>query len=140
MKSGIERIFVSLDAVSENATAIDTAAHLAAHWKAHLHGVFVEDEDLLNLAGLPFARQITLHSGAEPLTAEEVERHLHAAAETARRALTAAANKSHIAKLSPIKPGGGQLPASAILLRFTCLAAGFTSVVLPTPPQREAAY
>lgn len=91
MKSGIEKIFVSLDAVSENATAIDTAAHLAAHWKAHLHGVFVEDEDLLNLAGLPFARQITLHSGAEPLTAEEVERHLHAAAETARRALTAAA-------------------------------------------------
>ena len=91
MKSGVERIVVSLDAASENATAIDTAASLAAHWEAHLHGVFVEDEDLLNLAGLPFARQITLHSGAEPLTAEEVERHLRAAAETARQALGAAA-------------------------------------------------
>jgi nucleotide-binding universal stress UspA family protein len=91
MKSGVERIVVSLDAASENATAIDTAASLAAHWDAHLHGVFVEDEDLLNLAGLPFARQITLHSGAEPLTAEEVERHLRAAAETARQALGAAA-------------------------------------------------
>jgi K+-sensing histidine kinase KdpD len=91
VKSDIERIVVSLDAASENATAIDTAARLAAHWKAHLRGVFVEDEDLLNLASLPFARQVTLHSGAEPLAAEEVEGHLRVAAATARRALESAA-------------------------------------------------
>jgi K+-sensing histidine kinase KdpD len=91
VKSRIGRIVVSLDAASEIATAIDTAARLAAHWKAQLHGVFVEDEDLLNLAGLPFARQITLQSGAEPLTVEDVERHLRAAADRARRALATAA-------------------------------------------------
>jgi nucleotide-binding universal stress UspA family protein len=92
----IERIVVPLDAVSENATAVGTAARLAAHWKAHLHGVFVEDEDLLNLAGLPFARQVTLHSGAQPLTAKEVEGYFRVAADTARRALAAAAARHRV--------------------------------------------
>ena len=41
-------------------TAIDTAARLAARWRVPLHGVFIEDEELIGLAGLPFARQVTL--------------------------------------------------------------------------------
>lgn len=93
MSGPIERVVVPLDAAGENLTAIDTAARLAAHAKAPLHGIFVEDEDLLHLARLPFARQITLGARAEQLTTEHVELHLRIAAERARRELFAAAER-----------------------------------------------
>lgn len=91
MKRPIERIVVPLDAASEHRIAIETAARLAARAKAKLHGVFVEDQDLLRLANLPFARQFTLGSGAERLTTEQITLHLHVAAERARQELFAAA-------------------------------------------------
>ena len=71
MSGPIERVVVTLDAASENRPAIDTAARLAARTRTPLHGVFVEDEDLLHLAGLPFARQVTIGGGAEPLHARD---------------------------------------------------------------------
>ena len=87
----IERVVVPLNAASESLVAIETAARLAAHAGATLHGIFVEDEDLLHLASLPFARQFTLGADAEKLTTEHVELHLRIAAERARRDLLAAA-------------------------------------------------
>lgn len=96
MSGPIERVVVWLDAASENMTAIDTAARLAARVKAPLHGIFVEDQDLLHLARLPFARQITLGTGLEPFTAEQIELHLRAAAERARRDLLAAAKRHRV--------------------------------------------
>jgi hypothetical protein len=96
MSGSIERIVVALDAASESRAAISTAARLAARWKAHLHGVFVEDDDLLRLARLPFARQVTLGFGAEPLDLQQVERQMHAYAERARRELATAAKRHGI--------------------------------------------
>src|SRR5207253_4119602 len=89
----IERIVVSLDAISETHATIEAAARLAVRWNAALHGVFVEDEDLLRLAGLPFARQVSLGAGAEALTVVQAARQLRALAETARRELAAAARR-----------------------------------------------
>ena len=68
MSGPIERVVVTLDAASEYRTAIDTAVRLAARTGAPLHGLFVEDPDLLYLAALPFARQVTIGRGAEKLT------------------------------------------------------------------------
>jgi hypothetical protein len=96
MTGQIERVVVPLDAVSENRAAIDAGARLARHWRARLHGVFIEDEDLLRLAGLPFARQVSVGAGAERLTAEHAERQLRAFAEAARRDLAAAAGRHHV--------------------------------------------
>jgi nucleotide-binding universal stress UspA family protein len=92
----IERIVVPLDAVSENRLAIDAAVRLAARTKSLLHGVFVEDEELLHLASLPFARQVTLGGGVQPFTTESVEVHLRAEAERAQRKLFAAANRHRV--------------------------------------------
>jgi hypothetical protein len=89
----IERVVVALDAVSENRAAIDAAARLAARWKVRLHGVFVEDEDLLRLANLPFARQVSLGAGVEILTMPQAERQLRVFAERARRDVMAAARR-----------------------------------------------
>ena len=96
MNGSIERIVVALDATSENHAAIGTAARLAARWKANLHGVFVEDDDLLRLARLPFARQVTLGFGAEPLDLQQVEQQMHAYAERARLELAAAARRQGV--------------------------------------------
>jgi nucleotide-binding universal stress UspA family protein len=93
MAGPIERVVVPLDAASESRTAIETAARLAAHAKAPLHGVFVEDEDLLHVASLPFARQFTLGAHPEKLTTEHLELHLRVAAERARKEFFAAAKR-----------------------------------------------
>jgi nucleotide-binding universal stress UspA family protein len=96
MTQEIKRVIVPLEAASETATAIDTAAHLAARWRVPLHGVFIEDEELIILAGLPFARQVTLGAGLEPLTRDHVEDHFRAFAERARREFAAAADRHGI--------------------------------------------
>jgi hypothetical protein len=93
MTQGIKRVVVPLDAASEIGTAIDTAARLAARWRIPLHGVFIEDEELIGLAGLPFARQVTLGSGLAPLTKNHVEDCFRAFAERLRRELAAAADR-----------------------------------------------
>lgn len=93
MTGEIERVVVALDATSENRTAIATAARLAARWKTHLHGVFVEDDDLIRLANLPFARQVTLGFGVETLNLQQARRQMRAFAERARHELAAAARR-----------------------------------------------
>jgi nucleotide-binding universal stress UspA family protein len=108
----IERIVVPLDAASETATAIDTAVRLAARWHVPVHGVFIEDEELIGLAGLPFARQVTLGAGAERLTRDQVEDHFRAAAERARRELAAEAERRDVEWSFEVARG----PLTAVML------------------------
>lgn len=93
----IDRVVVWLDSASEIRTALATAARLAARAKAPLHGVFVEDEDLLRLARLPGMREITWKTGATRLAPGRIEEELRLAAEHARQELAAAANRRGLA-------------------------------------------
>jgi nucleotide-binding universal stress UspA family protein len=52
------RILVALDASPESLAALEHAANLAVRLEAELEGLFIEDEDLINLARLPFAREV----------------------------------------------------------------------------------
>lgn len=104
----IERVLVPLDAASDNRVAIDTGVRLAARAKAPLHGIFVEDEDLLHMAALPFARQVSLGVGAETLTRAQIELHLKAAAERARRDLAAAAKRHHVRATFEVARGASE--------------------------------
>ena len=79
--------------VQESAQAIralDAVAEAAAALEAELTGLFVEDVELLNFAGLPFAREIGVFS-AQALDVRTMERRFRYQAEEARRALAAAA-------------------------------------------------
>ena len=96
MTQEINRVIVPLDTASETSAAIDTAARLAARWRVPLHGVFIEDEELIGLASLPFAREVTLGAGLEPLTKDRVEDYFRAFAERARRELAAAAERHDV--------------------------------------------
>lgn len=93
MTRRVRRVVLRLDAASQSRPGIETAARLAAFWRVPLRGVFVEDEELLALAALPFALQVTLAAGRGALRRGEVEGHLRAFAERARRDLAAAAGK-----------------------------------------------
>jgi hypothetical protein len=94
---GSGRVLVALDASSESLAVLDQAATLAALLEAELAAVFVEDEDLLRLSGLPFAREFSLLTGGArvlDLATMEHEMRLHAG--QARQRLTAAANRRRL--------------------------------------------
>ena len=126
MAGPIERVVVPLDAASESLVAIETAARLAAHAKAPLIGIFVEDEDLLHLASLPFVRQVTLGAHAEKLTTEHLELHLRIAAERARRELFAAAQLHGVTASFEIVRGASTSALSAVSERDLVVACALT--------------
>lgn len=129
MSIAIERIVVPLDAVSEHQAAIDIAVRLAAQTGAPLHGVFIEDEELLHLAGLPFARQVTLGTGAKPVTTQEIEWQLRAAAERARKDLSAAAQQHQVKCSFEIARGGPTMIKSAATEGDLVVAGALTKPV-----------
>jgi len=90
----VSRVVIACDAVGENVSGIELAATLAAAWNAALYGVFVQDEGLLNLAALPFARHVTA-SGEVTGEMDEntVVHHFLAHADRTRAALEAAARE-----------------------------------------------
>jgi nucleotide-binding universal stress UspA family protein len=93
----IRRILVALDASTHSLAALEAAAALAASLEAELRGLFVEDINLLRLAGLPFARELHYPTaGDRPLERASMERQLRALAAQARQALAAVAGRRRV--------------------------------------------
>lgn len=80
------RIVVAFDASPGSRAALEAAAGVAARLDADLEGLFVEDEDLLRLAGLPFARALGA-GGHRGLDAASMERALREQGERAEQAM-----------------------------------------------------
>jgi nucleotide-binding universal stress UspA family protein len=90
----IKRILVALDASTHSLAALEAAASLAANLHAELIGLFVEDENLLHLAGLPFSHELSSSSAVrQPMSSEKMERQLRLQASQARRAMQMAAER-----------------------------------------------
>jgi nucleotide-binding universal stress UspA family protein len=90
----IRRILVALDASTHSLAALEAAADLAANLHAELIGLFVEDENLLHLAGLPFAQELSAPSAtSRPMSSKKMEHQLRLQASQARRALKMAADR-----------------------------------------------
>lgn len=84
----IRRILVTLESSDTGRSALDIAARLAAMLHAELEGVFVEDINLISLAGLPFLREIKSSSLIEEaVSPERMQRDLKAQARQAERML-----------------------------------------------------
>ena len=90
----IRRILVALDASTHSLAALDAAAGLAASLQAELIGLFVEDENLVHLAGLPFSHEVRSPSAArQPMSSDKMEQQLLLQGSQARRALAEAAER-----------------------------------------------
>jgi nucleotide-binding universal stress UspA family protein len=93
--SRFRRVVLELGHGAADPGTLRDAAALARWLDAELHALFVEDEALLALTALPFAREISpLSFRWRPLDSGRLEADLRAAAERARRQLaeTAAAH------------------------------------------------
>jgi Universal stress protein family len=82
------RIVVGLEALPRSRAALRAAADIAARTQAELIALFVEDANLLEWAGLPFAREVGFPSAvARTLDAAAMERRLRALAQQTERSL-----------------------------------------------------
>ena len=91
----IARVVIACDAVGENRSGIELAATIAAAWNAALHGIFVQDEGLLNLAALPFARHVMASGEVTTDMDESAAVHQFAAHADRTRAVLEAAAREH---------------------------------------------
>jgi hypothetical protein len=93
----IKRIIVSVDAAGISSSTLETAVLLASRLQADLCGLFIEDSELLQLAKLPFTREITLHTAlCRDLSSISIERNLNAMATQMRHTL------EQLAKISSV--------------------------------------
>lgn len=91
------RIAIALAAEGADPSALAAAAQLAASMQSEMAGLFVEDINLLRLAGLPFAREFSHFTNLERrLESSEIERQLKAQATAAQRALALAAEQAGV--------------------------------------------
>lgn len=96
--SPIQRILVALDASTSSLNALHTAVDLAAQFKAEVLGLFVEDVNLLRLAELPMAREISFYTpSARRLKPLEMELQLRIQAARIRRTLEKIAGQAGVA-------------------------------------------
>ena len=90
--AAIRHIMVTLNASESGRPPLETAVRLAAVLGARLEGVFVEDTNLIRLAGLPFLREVRPGSLAEEeISTQRMQRELRALARHAERMLEQAA-------------------------------------------------
>jgi nucleotide-binding universal stress UspA family protein len=94
MNAHIKRILVALDASAHSHAALEAAAALAAGLDAELLGLFVQDMELVQLAQLPFAREVGLTSaGSRALDPRSMEVALKVQAQKAKTAFEATAQR-----------------------------------------------
>ena len=82
----VRRIVVALDSSAHSRAAFEAAAMLAQRLDAELEGLFVEDIDLIKLAGLPFGNEVSFSTGeARPFDGGALEQQLAREVSRARR-------------------------------------------------------
>jgi nucleotide-binding universal stress UspA family protein len=119
------RILVALDGPPESRAALAAAARLGISTGAGLSGLFVEDVELLRLAGLPFAREAGLSSGVfRRLDRSGIELRFRVAAERSREALQEVAERSGLTSSFRVARGRVVPELLAAALEADVVAAG----------------
>lgn len=94
----MRRIAITLDAFEISAQAIEQAVQLAERMGAQLEGIFVEDIDLIQVAELPFLREVrTVSRSEDAVSLGRMEQELRALARRAERMLSEHAAQHNVA-------------------------------------------
>jgi nucleotide-binding universal stress UspA family protein len=126
----IQRILLTLDTAAHSQAAVEAATALAAHLDAELFGLFVEDINLLNLAGLPFAREMRLTSATtRRLQNTDTERALRAEATRAQVTLATVAKRLNVRWSFQVTRGQVAAQVHAAALETDLVALTFSSGV-----------
>lgn len=98
MVATMRRIAITLDAFKVSPEALEQAVRLAERMGAQLEGIFVEDIDLIQLAELPFLREVRSASRSEvAIDLTRMEQELRALARRAERLLSEQAARHNVA-------------------------------------------
>jgi hypothetical protein len=98
MTGTMRRIAITLDAFKLSPEALEQALRLAERMGAQLEGIFVEDIDLIQLAELPFLREVRSASRSEAtIDLARMEQELRALARRAERLLSEQAARHNVA-------------------------------------------
>ena len=93
----IRRVILGLDPALPSRALLEAAVELAGEMQAELLGLFVENQDLLHFAGMPFAREVGFESATRrALDVESMERSLRTLAKEARQALELVAGRTQV--------------------------------------------
>ena len=93
----MRRIAVTLDACQVSSRTLEEAVQLAARMGAQLEGIFVEDIDLIQLAELPFLREVRLVSRSEnAINLTRMEQELRVLARRSERVLGELAARENV--------------------------------------------
>jgi len=123
--SRIRRILVLTDTSRAGRAALEAAAELAARQGAELVTLFVEDADILRVAGLPFAREVGEVSGkAHPMDLGQLERRLKGQAAEIRRLLRQLEARHAITWSLHIARGRAESEALAVATHDDLLVVG----------------
>ncbi|HLV45322.1 MAG TPA: universal stress protein [Aggregatilineales bacterium] len=102
----LRRIIVAVDGSPQSLQALEAAAGLAASLEAELHGLFVEDSALLQLASLPFAREVRTYTATvRQINPEIVQGQLRRQSLQARRAIESVAVRARVAWAFRVRRG-----------------------------------
>lgn len=92
-----QTVILAADVSSYSVTTVNLAVEIAASVQTGLLGLFIEDEDLLQITGLPCTREMTLTTTRErPTSIDQMQRSLHAVAQQFKKTLQQEAQASQI--------------------------------------------
>lgn len=92
-----QTVMLAVDVSNYSVTTVNLAVEMAASVQTSLLGVFIEDEDLLQVAGLPCTREITLPTTRErPTSIDQMQRSLRSLARQFKQTLQREAQASQI--------------------------------------------
>ncbi len=90
-------VLLTVDAGNMSVVSIEIAVAIAKSNQSRLHGLFIENQDLLRVASLPFTREISFTTAEErPIDFKQMQRSLHATASLFKKSLKQAALASKI--------------------------------------------
>lgn len=93
----IKRILVALDASPHSQAALQAAVELAVRFEAEVAGLFVEDENLLRLAELPFVREVGLFTATRrEVGGSDMQRQIRIQSRTVRRVFTGTTERAQV--------------------------------------------
>lgn len=124
-RSKVQRILVPLDVSSEARAGLVFAARLARALESHLEGLFIEDQDLVALAGLPFTSELCLTGGPRrTLDPDRLRREFKARAAAAERLLAEVAKAERVSSSFRTARGKTEVEITAAVRQGDLLTVG----------------
>ena len=93
-----QTVMLAADVSSYSVTTVNLAVEMAASANTHLRCLFIEDEDLIQVSGLPCTSEISLTTGRErPTSIDQMQRSLRSVAQQFKQTLRHEAQALQIA-------------------------------------------